>query len=363
MYAGISRSVALLCLLAPAVANAHGSTRSHRYDGYVRVENETSEALTVRVDGNDARVLAPWETVRFRADSGYVVVSATYKAFGESRLLSNKTVKVYGGRTADVELRPPSTALVKVVNNTGVPAELVASGREVAELAPSQSRIVALPLGSTSLDLVANGRVVEHEHVYLRPFEEETITGFAPSRADLVVYNPLPFSVTLTCDRGLTRTVESRGRVVYEDVAVGAFHLVARRPGGERVDEEQIRVDPWRGGSWTIDPPREGLVQLENEHHEGVRVYADGRIVAMLNAEQDHTLSLSVGPLTLEVRELDGSLVERATITVDPYRKSTVEFGWDDRPTYTSGQHRPDDDEHDHEYDHGHGSSGHSCTM
>ncbi len=362
MYAGISRSVALLCLLAPTVANAHGSSRNDRYDGYVRVENETGEALTVRVDGGDARVLSPWETVRFRADSGYVVVSASYRAFGESRLLINKTVKVQSGRTADVELRPPSTALVKVVNNTGVPAELHANGREVTELSPSQSRIVSLPLGSTSLDLVASGRVVEHEHVYLRAFEEETIVGYAPARADLVVYNPLPFSVTLTCDRGLTRTVESRGRVVYDDVAVGNFHLVARRPSGERVDEEQIRVDPWRGGSWTIEPPREGLVRLENEHHEGVRVYADGRIVLMLNAEQDHTLSLPVGPLTLEVRELDGTLVERAALTVDPYRKSTVEFGWDSRPSYTSGQHRPDDDD-EHDYDHGHGTSGHSCTM
>ncbi|MBM4390167.1 MAG: hypothetical protein FJ090_03515 [Deltaproteobacteria bacterium] len=359
MYACISRSVALLCLLAPAAASAHGSSRDHRYDGYVRVENETGEALTVRVDGNDARVLGPWETARFRADSGYVVVSASYRAFGESRLLVNKTVKVYRGRTADVELRPPSTTLVKVVNNTGVPAELRSSGREVVDLAPSQSRIVSLPVGSASLELVANGRIVEHEHLYLRPFEEETITGFAPSRADLVVYNPLPFPVALTCDRGLTRTVEPRGRVVYDDVAVGSFHLVARRPGGERVDEEQIRIDPWRGGSWTIDPPSQGLVRLDNEHHEGVRVYADGRIIAMLNAEQDHTLSLPLGPVTLEVRELDGTLVDLDAITVDPYRTTTVEFGWDRRPGYTSGQHRPHDDDHDHY----HGTNGHSCTM
>lgn len=360
MNAGFSRSILVLALAVPLTASAHGSTRNHRYDGYVRVENDTAEALLVRVDGNDSRLLRPWETVRFRADSGYVSVSATYEAFGQQQLLANRTVKVYAGRTSEVELRPPSRGLVRVVNDTGVYAELLADGREVAELRPGQAQVVSLSLGNTSLVLVANGVAVERARVDVRPFIETTLVGRAPARADLVVYNPFPFAVTLTCDRGLSRVVEARGRVVYDDVPVGSFHLVARRSSGQVVDDERIAVDPWRGGAWTIDPPTTGLVRLDNEHHEPVRVYQSGRLVATLGARQDSTVTLAVGSTTLEVREFDGRMVDREFLTVDPYRTTTVEFGWPGEPVYTSGQHRPDDH---HAEDHGHGEPRHSCTM
>ena len=292
MNAGISRSVIWLALLVPVGASARDSHRYDHYDhhdGYVLVENDTPEALLVRVEGNDSRLLRPNETVRFRADGGYVNVSASYEAFGAQQPLSSRTVKVYPGRTSEVELRPPSRGLVRVVNDTGVYAEVLADGRELARLRPGQSQVLSLSLGSTTLSMVANGVLVQRDYVYVRPFVEATIVGRAPGRADLLVYNPFPFSITLTCDRGMTRTVEPRARVVYDDVAVGTFHLVARRTNGQVVDDERIRVDPWRGASWTIDPPSTGLVRLDNEHHEPVRVYQQGQLVAVLQARQDTT--------------------------------------------------------------------------
>ena len=65
---------------------------------------------------------------------------------------------------------------------------------------------------------------------------------------------------------------------------------------------------------------------------------------------QEVTLLLPRGPGFLEVRELDGTLVERTMVDVDPLREQSVSFGHVER--YDRGQHRQsrrDDEDRGHE--------------
>jgi hypothetical protein len=315
----IVAAIAVLPTLASAQSRHHHSPTSTVY-----VDNDTSATMTVTVDGNSRRTLAPHESGRFTAWGDHATIHADYRLYGETRALVDAVIRVSPGRSTWYELNSPRQALVEVVNETGVSAELIADGREVAELRAGQTRFVSLPVGRTDLRMVANGVTVERRELTLRALEETVIVGRAPRFADVTVYNPFPFAVTLTCDRGMRRTVEAYGRTTYDDVAVGSFHLVATRANGQRVDEERINVRAWSGGSWTLDPPSTGLVRIDSDVARSVRVTVDGRIVTILPGFGEATVELPVGVAWLEARDLDGDLVERERVTVEAFRNSTV---------------------------------------
>jgi hypothetical protein len=343
--------LALLGLvLIASPAEAHSRRAPMRSNGVVQVMNRTPVPITVSVEGGATRSLVPWETARFSVPEGNRSVVATYSQFGVTQTLFRTEVRVRDYRVAQVDATPPSVGKVRVVNDTGVMASVLDNGREVAELAPGSSRILTVPLGRNDVHIVAEGITVESEHLVVNAFGDDTVVGRAPRFADLVVTNPLPFAVDLQLDRGGGRRVGAYGSVVFEDVRVGVVDVTVRRLGGQLVERESVRVDPFRGARMRIDAPSTGLVKLESADDDMLRVTLDGRLVATMAPFQEVTLLLPRGPGFLEVRELDGTLVERTMVDVDPLREQSVSFGHVER--YDRGQHRQsrrDDEDRGHE--------------
>lgn len=331
-------------------AEAHSRRPPAPELGTVEVMNRTGVPITVSVESGSTRVLTAWETARFRAVEGERTVVATYTQFGKSQTLFATDVRVRDHRSVRLDARPPAAGKVRVINDTGVMATVFANGHEVAELAPRASRILTVPLGYNDMKMVAEGLTIESERLVVNPFGEDTVVGRAPRFADLVVSNPLPFAVQVELERGATRRVPAYGSVVFDDVAVGRTDVTVSRLGGQLVDRDSVDVDPFHGARMRVDLPTTGLVKLESADDDMLRVTLDGRLVATLAPFQETTLLLPRGPGYLEVRELDGTLVMRTIVEVDPLRERDVSFGRVER--YDRGQHRPAEAVSDADHDH-----------
>lgn len=337
----LTASALVTLALAPTQAEARSRRHSSPDLGTVEVMNRTGVPLTVSVESGSTQVLSPWETARFRAVEGERTVVATYTQFGKAQTLFATEVHVRDHRSVRLDARPPSAGKVRVVNETGVMARVFDNGREVAELAPGGSRILTVALGYHDVHMIAEGITVESEHFVVNAFGSDTVVGRAPRFADLVVSNPLPFPVTVEVEDGPARRVAAYGKTTFEDVPAGRNEVTVRRLGGHFVDAEVVSVSPFHGARMRVDEPTTGLVTLESADDDMLRVTLDGRLVATMAPFQEVTLLLPRGHGFLEVRELDGSLVERTMIDVDPLREASVGFGRVER--YDRGQHRPDE--------------------
>jgi hypothetical protein len=330
----------MFAILGLALIATPAEARSHRARdvGTVEVMNRTSVPLTVSVESGGTRVLSPWETARFGALEGRRTVRATYEQFGMAQTLFATEVRVHEYRSVRLDARPPESGRIRVVNETGVRATVLDNGREVAELAPGTSRILTVPLGRNDVHVIAAGITVESEHLIVNAFDDDTVVGRVPRFADLVVKNPLPFAVDVQVDGRPSRRVSAYGSVVLDDVRTGRTEVTVRRTTGQVVDQSNVSVDPFRGGYMRVDVPNTGLVKLESADDDMLRVTLDGRLVATMAPFQQVTLALPVGAGFLEVREMDGRLVHRTMIEVDPLREVGVGFGEVER--YDRGQHR-----------------------
>lgn len=328
--------LSLPCLLATltlatytAPADAHSRRPTPPATGYVSIDNHAGVPMTVTVEGSGSRVLAAWESGRFATYEGDISVRAAYTQYGSSFSLVNREVRVRAHRTTDVTLNAPDAGKVRLVNDTGVASTVFLNGRTLANLSAGSTRILSVPLGPNELTMVANGVRVESARVDVRPFSESTVVGKAPAFADLIVSNPLPFAVDVTVDHGSARRLSATSSTVFPHVRVGRVEVESKRIGGYLIDEEPVSVRAWSGAEMTIDTPRTGLVKLDNDARELVRVFVDGRLVSLLEPHADATLLLPAGPVVLEVRTLQGGLVERSYVVVDPLRTTSLDFGRD----------------------------------
>lgn len=323
----------LLGLSAPAFAHDHRGYDQGRYasapTGTVVVLNRAGTAVTVQVPGQAPRVLAPWETAAFRTVAGEATIRSSYWLFGQSIALDADRVYVAPGRSSTVVVEAATTARVLVANRTPVTAQVLLDGRELACLAPGQERVLTVPARPGTLSLLADGHLVRTARLEGRPYDEPRFTVEMPRVGDVVAYNPLPIPVQLVPDRGAPRTVEAYGRTVFDDVPVGSFHVSARRLGGELVDDEVVRVDPWVTVTWRVDAPRDGLVDLDNDHWLSVRVYVDGRLERSLGPDVDTRLLLPLGWHHVEVRDDAGREIVDTWVEVDRYDTARVRVGRD----------------------------------
>ncbi len=349
-------ALALATISTPAEARSRYSRDWDR--GIVEVQNRAGVTLTVSVEGGGTRTLSPGEIERFSTAEGRVDVRASYGMYGSTFSLFNKEVRVYDHRVTHVDATAPRSAKVRLVNDTGVDAEFFADGREIAELNAGTSRIVSLPLGAVELTAFAHGQRLESESVFLRAFSETVLVAEAPRFADLVVDNPLPIAVEVTVGHADQR-IAAGGRAVFQRVPVGLVEVSTERVGGQFLDRERVSVRPFSGARMSIDAPNTGLVQLQSRDDDLIRVFADGRILTTLAPRQELTVLLPLGEIMLEMRTLDGRLVERSFVRVAPYAVAELDFG---RVERDRGQHAPDEhqgcdgkhagheDEH-HDYD------------
>ncbi|MSQ02356.1 MAG: hypothetical protein EXR71_10785 [Myxococcales bacterium] len=347
-------ALALATISTPAEARSRHSRSGDR--GIVEVQNRAGVTLTVSVEGGGTQTLSPGEIERFSAPEGRVDVRASYGMYGTSFSLFAKEVRVYDHRVTRVDATAPRSAKVRLVNDSGVDAEFFADGREIAELNNGTSRIVNLPVGAVELTAYARGQRLEAESVFLRPFDETVLVAEAPRFGDLVVDNPLPITVEVTVGHADQR-IAAGGRAVFRHVPVGIVEVSTERIGGQLVDRERVSVHPFSGARVVIDAPDTGLVQLQSRDDDLIRVFADGRVLATLAPRQALTLLLPLGEVLLEMRTLDGRLVERSFVRVAPYTAAELDFG---RVERDRGQHAPDEhqgcdgdhgDHDDHERD------------
>lgn len=316
--------------------------------GAVEVINRAGVPLMVAVEDGGVRRLDPFETGRFVVPEGATDIRATYEQYGQTFTLFARTVRVHERSTTRVDALPEESALVRLVNASGVEADFVLDGREIAELRAGETRLVRVPLGSADLRAEARGLTLEAERVFLRPFQETTLVAEAPMFSSLVVDNPLPIAVEVEVGRS-ERVVEPYGRAVFEHVPVGTVEVETRRLGGELLGEACVRVSAWTAARLVVEPPATGLVRLQSEDDDALRVYANGRVVATLAPMGVALVSLPVGGVALEMRTLDGRRVEDEYLVVSAFRTETVDFGRDER--HRSAHRGSHHDRHDHEHD------------
>lgn len=320
---------ALGAVLGSAPAEAHSRHARGSDRGIVEVQNRAGVPLTVSVEGG-VRTIDPFETERFVVRTGAAAVRATYEMYGERFTLFAQTVRVGSRGVTHVDATPAEVAQLRLINASGAETEFVLDGREIAELRAGESRIVSVPLGSAELRAFARGVQLESDRVFLRPFEETTLVAEPPAFAQLVVDNPLPIAVEVEVGHS-ERRVEAFGRTVFERVPVGTVQVETRRLGGELLDCERVQVYAWSGAHLTVESPSTGLVRLASEDDDVLRVYADGRLVATLGAFATVTVPLPVGNMALEMRTLDGRLVDREYVYVNAFAMPVVDFGQTER--------------------------------
>ncbi len=317
-------TLSLLVLASVPTADAH----SYRYgqapaydvvpQGSVYISNQASTALSVTVDGVSV-VIGAGRSQIVQARAGDVVVRATYRQFGEVRVLSARTVYVRPGRSSSVVLSDPATGLVKVENDADRAAELLIDGRVVSVFGAHQTRVVAVSVGRHDLAMVAGDWTIDRTVLDVRAFREPVFISEMPRANDLVVVNPLPIAVQLTADNGMSMILEARGQTVFAQVPLGGFHVSARRLTGERIDDIYATIRPEGRTSAQIDPPSLGLVAVHNDAPMRVSLLVDGRMVRSLGAEEDARLEVSPGAHHLEVIDERGRLIVESYVNVDRY--------------------------------------------
>lgn len=318
----------LFALMGVGIAEArpYQPTYQPTYYGSVYVTNQTVATLYVTVDGQAVPVGAG-RTQSFQTRAGDVAVRATYRQFGVERSLASRSVYVRPSRASAVVLTSPSTGYVKVENEADRSADLIVDGRVLTSFAPYQTRLIAMPVGCHDLAMVAGSWTIDRQRLEVGAFGEPTFEAQMPHFNDLVVMNPLPIPIQLVTDRGMVRTVEARSQTVYDDVAIGSFHVSARRVTGERVDDIVATVRPDMVETVRIDPPSAGLVDVRNEAPVPTRLIVDGRTFRSLAADQDTRIELSLGQHHVEVIDDRGRRVTDTWVCVEPYDVSRIYVG------------------------------------
>lgn len=356
----------LLLAATPALAR-HGVPT-----GAVDVANQSGGTVTVALTGQAPLRLGPGQRATLYGPAGESTVRATYVQFGAERVLETERVWVSTRHRALVVLEPEDSARVLVTNATPRVGDVYVDGRRHSQLAPGQSRVLTVPVGFADVELRADGRVLDELALSARPFVEHRWVAELPPTGDLFVQNPLPIPVELVCDRGMVRTLPAYGTTVYEDLAPGPFHLVARRVSDETIDAATLTVQPGRRVDWRVDPPSKGLVQLDSEHWLGSRVYVDDRLVKTLAADQDARVEVGLGWHRVLARDQEGRVLIDTWIEVEPYDLARVAFGLDRHALAEAhdeghGRGRRDDrhdrgHDDDHHDDHDHAPGAH-CSM
>lgn len=331
----LSVLLALSAGLAPGASAHPGETYSPApafaptpgWYGRITVTNTAGGPVTLSIEGLPARKLATWETATLAVPPGQRRVKVAYVQFGVEHVLENRRLDVQPTSSAYFSVRAERNARVLVRNNYDLSGAVRINGRDVALLAPHEARVLTTTAGNVFLEMTVGNRVVDQKQLNLVPFAEPTWTVDPPRVADLVVSNPLPIPVVLTCDRGLVRTLGPRSQTVYDDVPLGTFHLTARRVTGEYVDDATSAIRYDVANVWRVDAPATGLVNLDNNNPIPSRVLVDGTQRASLAPGVDSRLALPLGWHEIAVIDMQNRRVLDNWVEVRPYDTTELRFG------------------------------------
>lgn len=314
--------------------------------GRLTVTNTAGGPVTLSVEGLAPRALATWETATLSVTPGQRRVKVSYVQFGVEHVLENRRVDLLPNGSAYVAVRAERSARILIRNNYDIPATVTINDRVVATLTPHEARVLTTPAGSARLVMTANSRILDQKQMTLVPFAEPVWTVDPPRVADLVISNPLPIPVVLTCDRGLVRTVAPRGQTVYDDLPLGSFHLTARRVTGEYIDDATTAIRYDITNMWRVDAPTTGIVVLDNDNRMPTRLYVDGALRESLSPGEDERLTLPLGWHELTAMDAERHRVLSTWIEVRPYDTAEVRIA---APVYLRSQSH--EDHHDGYHD------------
>ncbi|MED5370504.1 MAG: hypothetical protein VX899_05810 [Myxococcota bacterium] len=133
--------------------HAHGHSKHHRpaqaATGSLVVNNPSGRLVQVYVDGAYQGVLEHG-SMRMVVNTG----SHRVKLVHNGRVLENRSVQVYRNEASTVRVKTPSLGHIQVTNHEGYAVRVYVDGRDVAVLAPGESRSVQVEIGSHRVDMV-----------------------------------------------------------------------------------------------------------------------------------------------------------------------------------------------------------------
>lgn len=331
--------------------------------GMLSVYNDAGGTVTVSISGRSSFTLNDNGSVQLSVPAGNNYVKATYRQFGKEYVLESSQQVIRPGTVTSVVLEPETTARVSVSNKFTVPGLLMAEGRVLAELLPGETEIVDFHPGRVEFSLKAGSTVLSKTQLDMVPMRDMRWTAEPPPSGTLLVVNPFPMPIELICDRGLVRTIPAYGRTVYDKLPVGSFHLTARRVSDEFIDDAASAIRPGAQTVWQVDPPKTGLVDLDNIHWAPTRLYVDGVQSGGMSPEQDRRLVLPVGWHELVVRDDKNRVIFQRWVEVEMFDSTLLSVGQAyHTPVATYGDMRPyggRDEYHSEDHHKGHHDDHH----
>ena len=310
-----------LTLLSSAMA-AEGAP-----SGMLSIYNDAGGSVTVTINGRSTLSLNDNGSAQLSVPAGNTFIKATYRQFGKDYLLESSQQSVRPGALTSVILEPETTARVSVSNKFSVPGLLMAEGRVLAELLPGETEIVDFHPGRVEFSLKAGNDVISKTQLDMVPMRDLRWTAEPPPSGTLLVVNPFPIPIELICDRGMVRTIPAYGKTVYDKLPVGSFHLTARRVSDEFIDDAASPIRPGAQTVWQVDPPKTGLVDLDNVHWTPTRLYIDGTQSGGMSPNQDRHLVLPVGWHELVIRDDKNRVIFQRWVEVEMFDTNLLSVG------------------------------------
>ncbi len=292
--------LALACKDDPKAACGEGMGLT--LDGRAMGEVSPDSQRSVRVQPGD-------HALRVRTRDGQVVLAQTV------RVRPNGQVRV---------VVTPNLGQITVRNATGRDGRLLVNGQDRGSLLSGQERVLRLEPGTISVQIRQPDRVLDSLRSNLRAGERKSWVALAPTTAELRVRNPLPVTVKVrVADREPIRIQPGEVRVLRNQPA-GPSQVVVTGPDGLVLSRDQVRIDPFDGGSFMVPMPTQGAVRLVNLGAGTVDVYADGRRIASISAFDNALLQVPLGLAELTLRDRERNLMLRTAVDVQAFEAVTL---------------------------------------
>lgn len=271
--------------------------------GWLTVENGTSEKLTPRGQlAAQAEVIEPGQAQRFRVKAGEVVASLTGDETGYR--YGKSLVVPPGGEARWVAQVAPGSLILwsRLAESVAVTLGDLAQGTlapdeslVLAELAPGPYRVQTVGLRS--------GRVKAYE-VLVSPESQKKVT-LSVELGAVLIENLAREPVEVTIDGELYGRVDG-GRVhAFGRVPPGTREVVLDFAKSQRTQKVAVDLREGQRVRVTAHPPV-GLLVIENNSGEALKIYGENQLLASLSADSGTTfVHAPAGPQHVRIERME----------------------------------------------------------
>jgi len=313
-------AMALGTLLLIGVVGYAWPAEARPADGTLTIDNQRSAFVGLTLDGRAMGEVSPDSQRSLRVQAGEHSLRVRDR---DGQMVLAQTVRVRPDGQARVVVAP-NLGQLTVRNATGRDGRLLVNGQDRGSMLAGQERVLRLESGTISVQIRQPERVLDSLRSNLRAGERKSWTALAPTTAELRVRNPLPVTVRVrVADREPVRLEPGESRVLRNQ-PVGPSQVVVTGPDGLVLTREQVRIDPFDGGSLMVPLPTQGAVRLVNLGSGTVDVYADGRRIASISAFDNELLQVPLGMAELTLRDRERNIMLRTAVEVQPFEAVTL---------------------------------------